>query len=95
METIGKIFSNLPLDKLTSEGVLIVAVLIIIVVVVITVINRKTDKIDIEDEGSVIEGLKAGVIENSENNKLIKIKLKYSKITNSEIGCIKNDNKNE
>lgn len=93
METIKQIFLNLPLDKLTSQGVLIVAVVIIIVAVVITAIKKKTDKINIEDKGSTIEGSKIGAIENSDNDKSIKIKLGNSKIKNSEIGCIKNDKK--
>ncbi|MFL0266815.1 hypothetical protein [Candidatus Clostridium radicumherbarum] len=91
MESITKIFSNLPLDKLTPNGVLTVAIILLIVIGVITFINRKAHKIHIEDKGSKIVGLKAGIVENSNKNKSIKIKLENSNIRNSEIGCIKND----
>lgn len=95
METIKKIFSDLPLDKLTPNGVLIVSVLIIIVIVVITAINKKTNKIEVEDKRSKIDGLKLGNSKNSSRSKSIKLKLEDSNIKNSEIGCTTNDKKGE
>lgn len=91
MEIIKEIFSNLPLDKLTPNSVLIVAVLIIIAALIITAINRKTDKLDINDKHSKISGSKIGRFKNSNNNKTIKIKLEGSDIKNCEIGCTKDD----
>jgi hypothetical protein len=95
METIKEMFSNLPLDKLTSKGVLIIAILLIMAGVITTIIKRKADKVDINGSHLKIKGSGVGNIKGSDKNKSIRIKLESSNIENSEIGCISNGDKNK
>ncbi|OCB00427.1 hypothetical protein [Clostridium beijerinckii] len=91
MDVIKNVFGNLPLDKLTSTGVLVISILIIIMVLFVTINKKKKDKLEIEDKNSTIEKARVGVIKKSQNEKSVKIKLEKSNIKDSDIGCIEDD----
>lgn len=93
MDILKEIISNLPLNKLTSYGVLIVAIAVIIAVIVITHLKRNDTELKIESTNTKINKTKIGNISNSKEKKKIDIKLEDSEIDNSEIGCVINEKK--